>query len=607
MTFSSTNQTNLRLLWETQWGQTQSTGITRELNMTSHSLSLKKNTTKSNTIRDDRMVSDIIETEMMSDGGINFEFQAGGHDDLFQAFVLGTWTRPMTFDFWKGAGVSWTADNIISIVGPTVVGYITPGRRMKVAGFVNPVNNGFFQIASVAYAGGATNITFSTTTSIVEAGNAKSVVKDANDVIVLSNTAIRAGTAGASAFDSNSTNAFASALAVGQLNIGQKIHVEGLGYDVGTVTFAATCVAASTITVNDSLNSYTFTAGVDFAIGTTATLSATNLAAAINAARINGVGSVGGSTPTYLDVNAYAAAGVVSIKNLNVTGGSLAKTEPASGTNITLGAFAGGDATQHGIYTIVAVGSDVLTVTPAPTTNANAGSIAVTIQGSMLRNPSSVANIVPQSASLEAGFEDVGQYMLQDGQMVNSFSLSFSASAVLTGSFEFMGRATTVGTSTVLAGGAYTVLAPVETEIMNATTDVGQLMKNGLPLTTAIKEIKLDGKANLRNQMAVSSKFPVGIGTGRFELTGSAQCYFETWDLFNNFLNHDTVSLSWSVFDSTLNSYYFTLPAVKITADPVNSKGIDQDVMNDITFESFRDVQTQCMIQIDRFSSLVPV
>ena len=142
---------------------------------------------------------------------------------------------------------------------------------------------------------------------------------------------------------------------------------------------------------------------------------------------------------------------------------------------------------------------------------------------------------------------------------------------------------------------------------MNATTDVGYVEKDGVALTTAIKQIKLDGKAQLRNQMAVSSKFPVGIGTGRFELTGSMQAYFSDLDLYNDFLNHTTVSLGWDFEDSTGNTYYFTVPAVKVTADPVNAKGIDQDVMEDITFEAFRDVVTECMIQIDRFSSLLPL
>jgi hypothetical protein len=234
--------------------------------------------------------------------------------------------------------------------------------------------------------------------------------------------------------------------------------------------------------------------------------------------------------------------------------------------------------------------------------------LPVTIRGSMLRNPSVSANIVPQSFSIESFYADVSKGFIQNGMMVNTFSLDVNASSVMTGSFEFMGAQTATLSATQLGNtGSYTVLGTTATEVLNATTDVGTITKNGTALSTAIKQIKIDGKAQLRNQMAVSSKFPVGIGTGRFELTGSLQAYFADLDLFNNFLNHDTVSMEWDFQDQRLCTYYWTIPAMKISADPVNSKGIDQDVMEDMTWEAFRDPTTQCMIQIDRFSPLVPM
>lgn len=605
MTFASTNRSNIRYILETQWGSTPTTGVTREARQVSNSMSVKKNVTKSNEIRDDRMVSDIIETEMMSDGGIHQEFSAGAMDDFFQAFVLGTWTRPMTFDFWAGTTVSWISTSKIAVVGPDITGYLTVGRRMKSSGFVNPNNNDFWQISALTFNSGAgqTEITFAASTATIEAANVKGRIEDANDVVVLKSTAIRAGTAGAASFDSNGGNAFASAIAAGQLLAGQKIHVEGLGYESGTAAFTAVAVVGSSVTVSDGENSYTFVAGTDFAVGTTNATSATNLAAAINNSRVNGVTVLGGLVD--MDLKATAATGTVTVVNLNGTGGTISKTE--SGTNITVVNFAGGDLSQHGVYTIVSATADALFVSPAPTTNANAGSIAVTFRGSMLRNPSSGSAIVPQSFSFEEFDQDVSLGFKQDGMMANTFQMDLSASAILTGSFEFMGRGTVALTTTKLGTAPYTPLGPVASEITNATTDVGQISKNGVTLSTALKSIKIDGKAQLRNQMAVGSKFPVGIGTGRFELTGSCEAYFQNLDFFNNMLNHDTVSLSWNVEDSTLHTYFFTLPAVKISADAIDIKGIDQDIFESVSFEAFRDPTSQSMFQIDRFSSLLPV
>ena len=604
--FAVTDRSILRYASEAQWSVTPGSGVTREARIVSHSMSTKKSTVKSNEIRDDRMVSDIIETEMMSDGNVSFEFSAGAVDDYFQAFMQGAWTRPMTFDEWSGSGVSWGSSSTVTIVGQgDLTHYLTVGRYMKTEGFVAPNNNGYFTISSLSYSAPTFTITFSQSTGTTEAGNVGSRVSDANDVIVLKSTAIRSGTSGASAFDSNSGNAFSSAITAGQLNAGQKIYVEGLGYETGSFAFAAVCVALSTLTVNDGTNSYTFVAGTDFAVGSANTDSATNLAAAINQSRALGIGAAPGIPAVNLQVNASVSSGTVTITNLKGIGGTLSKTEPASGTNITATNFSGGHANEHGVYTIVSAANDVLTVTPAPATNANAGSLPVTIKGSMLRNPGVAANIVAQSFSFESFYEDIGKGFLQNGMMPNSFTLDLNAASIMTGSFDFMGKATTTLTTPTLGNtGTYNVLGTVNNEVLNATTDVGSLLMNNAVLSTAIKQIKVDGKGGLRNQMAVSNKFPVGIGTGRMEISGTAQVYFADLATYNIFLNHTTVSLGWNVFDSNLNTYYFTIPSLVFTSDPINVKGIDQDVMEDIAWEAYRDPVTNCQMQIDRFSSL---
>ena len=602
--FADSNRSSLRFIPETQWGQTPTSGKSRLARTTSHNLQTKKNTVVSNEIRSDRMIPDVIQTEMMSDGSVNFEFSAGAFDDFLQAFVLGTWTRPMTLDSWTGTLVSWTSTSVLTLTGVgDATGYFTAGRRIKTNNFLNPVNNGYFQITSTATSGSDTTVTVTTTTSIVEAGNVKTSLEDANDVIVLNDTLI-------TAVDSDSsfthTGAFTSAIAAGQLLSGQRIFVEGLGYEVGSFAFAAVAVAGTTTTVNDGVSSYVFVAGTDYDIGSSQSDSATNLAAAINRARVLGVGTISTGV-VYPQAKATVSTNTVNITNLLGAGGTLSKTEPLSGTNVTLSAFSGGDNSQHGVYTIVSVTNDKIFVTPTPTVNSNSGSLAVTVKGSMLRNPSASAAIIPQSFTIETGFEDVGQFLKQDGMRVQDFTIDVNSAQVMTGTLSFMGRQTTTSTLSVLGNSPYVSLATVNNEIMNATTDVGAISKNGVSLVSAVKQIKLDGKAQLRNQMAVGSKFPVGIGTGRFEMSGSFQAYFENFDLYNNFLNHDTIALSFPFTDLFGHYYQWTIPALKLTADPVHVKGVDQDVMEEITFQSFRDPVTNCMLQIDRFSSIHPV
>ena len=152
MTFADSNRASIRYIPESisAWGETPATGRSRLMRFTSSTLTGTKETTVSEELRADRMVSSVPEVQAGSEGEINFELSAGSQDDFLQAFLLGFWTRPMTFDFFKGLTVSWTANNKIQLTGGDFTGYFDVGRRIKTEGFKTAVNNGYFQIASVS-------------------------------------------------------------------------------------------------------------------------------------------------------------------------------------------------------------------------------------------------------------------------------------------------------------------------------------------------------------------------------------------------------------------------------------------------------------------------
>lgn len=611
--FADSNRARMRYIKESDsaWGQTPNSGVTRELRYTGSTLNAQKDTAVSEEIRADRMVPSYIETGAHSSGELNVEFSAGSHDDFMEGFAYGAWTRPMTFDYAKGISVSWGSTSKVYISGIDLSLYFTAGHRIRTNGFVNPNNNSYWSISAITFNSGAnrTEITTTETLATVEAGTAYTEVGDANDVIILKDTHIRSGTTGASAFDSNGNNSFAAAIAAGQLLSGQKIYVEGLGYETGTVTFAdpasSLVAAGATITLNDGVNdAVTFQFGGSPVAGnvmvvastTDDTITATNFAAAVNAQRPSGT----------LAFKAVAAAAVVTLTNLNGTGATDSKAGDTN-TAITLGAFSGGHADAHGIYTIVSAVDDTLTVNPAPPTLANT-TLKVTIKGSMLRNPAIAADIVPHSFSFETGFEDVSEFFTADGQRIGTWAYNVSAGAILTGSFGLQGRGMARAVTTKLGdSGSYTVLDTTATPVANATTNVGKIYKNGSQLSTALKTISFNGNNNLRDQMAVGNKFPVGIGAGRIEFTGNVEAYFSDGDLWENFINHDFVSLNFYIQDVSSNHYEFTFPNVCFSTDTVNPAGGNQDVMENMEWMAMRDPITDCMFQVDRFSALVPL
>ncbi|QGH74821.1 hypothetical protein MAL1_00074 [Bacteriophage DSS3_MAL1] len=586
MSFADANRASIRVIEETTWGTTPSSGATREVRLTSSSLSAEKETVISDELRADRMVSAITEVSAMSSGDINFEHSAGAQDEFLAAFLMGAWSRPMSRDFFKGQTISVTGTNEVTVAGKDVTGYIAGGRRIKLAGFVNAENNGYFSVSSVALSGSDTVVTLVENTLVAETGTVRARLFDANDVVVLNNTSIEATATGFSG-----TGAFTAAVAAGQLKVGQKIFVEGLGFEAGTIV-ASDALSTLVVTISDGTNSAQLTAGTDYTVGVDAATDAAALAAAINAQRVKSVGAV--------NVKAVASAGTVTVTNLNVTGGSI--TEDTSDGNATVTDFSGGVADVRGTYTITSLSNDAIVTNPAPAGVVAAGA-PVTIKGSMLRNPGSVDEIVQRKFTIETAFNDIGQYMVQDGMVPGTFSLEVATGAIITGTIGFQGRATQLRQSTVLGDvGSYTVLGAQTGEVMNATTNVGEIEKDGSTFGASIQSISISGEANLRQQAAVGSKFAKGIGAGRFNLTGSMTVYFEDEQLFNDFINHETVALSFAVTDLDGQTEIFTIPAIKFSQDQIAPGGIDQDVFDNVEWTAFRDPTTECMIQIDRFS-----
>jgi hypothetical protein len=605
--FADSNRARLRYIKEDDnaWGTTPTTGNTRELRYTGSTINANKETATSEEIRADRMVADYIETGARSAGDFNVEFSAGSHDDFMESFVFGAWTRPMTFDSVKGTALEWADTNTLYVKGVDVTDYFIAGRVIKVGGFLTAANNNYHRIDTITWNSGAnrTEINVLDATAVAELGSATTTLIDANDVLVLKNTTIRAGTAGESAFDSNGGNAFAAAIAAGQLHVGQKLYVDGLGIETGTVAFTGQPTAGSKVTISDGDKTLVFqfggsyppsVTGVDLGSGNSAT--ADNFADAINKFRLRGE----------LNVSATLSGSTVTIKNLRRTGGSILETLDA-GAALTVTQFSGGNATLHGVFKVEAMTDDKIVVSPAPATFANGTAHAVTIKGSMLRNPSDADEITPQSYTLETGFEDVDQFWMTDGLRVGTMSYNIASNAILTGSYGFNGRATKRQGTTKLGAAPYTVLDTTSTPVANATTNVGAIKINGEELSTAIQSITISGNNNLRDQNAVSYKFPAGIGAGRLEVTGNLVAYFADGSLWDKFIEHETVSIEFSIEDVLGNHYEFTVPAVNFTTDTVNPPGGNQDVMENMEYGAKRDPITGCELQIDRFSSTFAV
>jgi len=242
---------------------------------------------------------------------------------------------------------------------------------------------------------------------------------------------------------------------------------------------------------------------------------------------------------------------------------------------------------NNGWHRVTVAGANAITV--ASTLTVESAGVGKKVDGKMVRNGTQ-----KRSFSIEQAFLDVNQYFLFKGQRLNSLALNVSSGSIVTGSFGFMGTSATRAGSTA----ANVLTAATTTPVVNATSNVGAVQEGGSDLVTAIQSISLNLDNALRNQAAVGSKFPRGIGYGRQTVTGSVNAYFEDGSLYDKFLSHTATSLSFAFTDGT-NHMRVTLPKVFFSAANPVPGGVDQDVMQDLAFTAVVDPTTACQIQID--------
>lgn len=593
---AESNRATMKFVEEVTWGTTPTTGTVKQMRFTSSSLVTEKQTAVSEEIRADRMVSNIIEVGGSNGGEINVEFAAGALDDYLEGFLLGTWTKDMNFFLLKGASIDITGVNEITITGGDYTDWLADNQWLKLEGFEEPENNVYVSINGAPSYGSGNTVIDVDQTLVVEAGSAYTKIMDAGDVLAVSTT-IQLGSNSVTNLPAGTTNS---------MKVGQIVYIEGLGKGAGDVVVTATNpTEGSTITVSDGTNTVVFEVRTSAALvaegnvhvalsGTEATM-ADNLAAAINEQ----------FAQAKFKVSAVSdGVDTVDIVNNAGAGGSIATSDAVAFTVTT---FAGGSASKNGFRTVASITSGTAFTTEETTaSDTNSGGATVVLKGSHLRNPGTVSEITKRSYSIETGFGDVSKYFLRKGMRVGSVNLSVTAGELVSANVTLMGGEASHSSSETLTGGSFVELSSTNTEVMNATSNVGAIVKDGVELSTAIMSIEISGENNLREQRAVSSKYPAGVGYGRFVLSGNFSAYFENFDLYDQFIDHDTTSLRFPFTDVDNMTYYFTIPAFKITSDPVAPGGVDQDVMEEMEFQAQRDPAKNTQLMVDRFSSVFP-
>jgi hypothetical protein len=290
-----------------------------------------------------------------------------------------------------------------------------------------------------------------------------------------------------------------------------------------------------------------------------------------------------------------AQAFVFDASGKTITGTGFDTAKLLAGTIIRVN----GSADNDGFYTLASTAtSTVITVLETLVNETAPGTTK--IDTSYIRNGKQ-----KKSFLLERQFTDLtsGHIHYMTGARLNTMSLNFTADAILAGNFGVMGSEMKVVSATTGDGsptGATTA------DVMNATSNIGTINEGGAVLNNAIQSVTLEVTNNCRSQRSIGSRGAVGIGYGRFVVSGTMNMYFESGTLFEKMINHTASSWMAVVSDTpsdptTGRSYAFSVPRLKFASGGPLAGAPDTDVMQNLEWTAMRDSVTGCTLQITRF------
>lgn len=261
------------------------------------------------------------------------------------------------------------------------------------------------------------------------------------------------------------------------------------------------------------------------------------------------------------------------------TAGDFSAVVPGCSLRITGFANAG----NNGIKQVIAKAANGSTITIAAgqmTTDETA--VVITATGNQLRNGSTEYSYFMERKAPTGPTTYAYQRFM--GMMLDSFDLNFESKAIVTGSLGFVGR---IG-ATASAALDSTPNAASSNSVVNATNNVGNIVRNDATMTEKFKKLSLKMSNGLRGRDAVGTEGNFSVGIGTYDLKGSLESYFAGNDLLDAYINHDYTSLGYRVTDPSGNVIIFHIPRLIFSTGNAGNPGENTDVMVPLDFQALR-------------------
>ena len=190
----------------------------------------------------------------------------------------------------------------------------------------------------------------------------------------------------------------------------------------------------------------------------------------------------------------------------------------------------------------------------------------------------------------------ITQYHRFTGCVVSQLSIDIKPGSPITGKFTFLGKAPVIDTAP-LAGASYG--QPALNPVMTAPRVVG-IELGGIPAVgKCFNALSFTLNNNDRAIECIGTLGPRETVLGRAEIQTQFSVLFNDSDLLELLINQTETSLSFETDDTSdvgspsgHNYYVWTLPRVKLTANPIVAGGTNQDVVNNVTAEALMPALT---------------
>ncbi len=185
-----------------------------------------------------------------------------------------------------------------------------------------------------------------------------------------------------------------------------------------------------------------------------------------------------------------------------------------------------------------------------------------------------------KSATIEIAYLDVSKYEVLTGLVPDSFGVRIRDGEISTWAASFLGK--TSSQRTAIAGSSYTP-APT-TSVMDCKGNVPVLRVGATDY--AAKSIDFRWVNNSAARTVIGTQGAVSIRSGSFVLTGSVEAYFSDFVEYEKFLASTDSAILVVTQDNAGNAFAWSLPRVKWSRVGQPTPGLDQDVMQRLSFQA---------------------